>query len=170
MRLFLLFFVSFSNLTLADKSKLKLEPQLKSAYLKLLNQAGDFHKAISLGDKKQIQREVKETQEIIAELYSKSASLQEFHFRIHSHKLLKTIEEQLSTITQGPLLKGQQEKKRIKHLFNSFFELAQVYDLTKDMNAKMFYCGKDKSLWFQTAKKPQNPINPDYKNCAAQIL
>ena len=170
MRSFLLFFIIFSNFTLANQNKLKLEPQIKKAYLKLLNQASHFHTAISLGNKKRIQEEIKKTQGIVAELYSKSASLQEFHFRIHSHKLLKTIEEQLSTMTQGSLLKKQQEKKVVKKLFNSFFELAQVYDLTKDMNAKMFYCGKDKSLWFQTDKKAQNPINPDYKNCAAQIL
>ena len=170
MRLLLLFLINFPCLSLANKNKIKLNPQLKTAYLKLLDQADDFHKAISLGDKKHIQKEIKETQEIIAELYSKSASLQEFHFRIHSHKLLKTIEEQLSTMSQGSLLKEHQEKKVVKKLFNSFFELAQVYDLKKDINAKVFYCGKDKSLWFQTDKKGQNPINPSYKNCAKQVL
>ena len=171
MKLFWLIFLIFPCLSLANKNnKLELKPQLKNAYLKLLNQASDFHTAISLENKDQIQKEIKETQEIIAELYSKSASLEEFHFRIHSHKLLKAIEEQLSTMTQGPLLKKHQEKKVVKKLFNSFFELAKVYDLTKDMNAKMFYCVKDRSLWFQTDKKAQNPISPDYKNCATQIL
>ena len=170
MRFFLFFFISFPALTMADKTKQKLNPQLKSSYLKLLDQASDFHKAIRLGNKKDIQKEIKDTQEIIAELYRKNSSLSEFHFRIHSHKLLKSIEEQLSMITHNNSLKENQEKKVVKKLFNSFFELAQVYDLTKEMKAKVFYCGKDKSLWFQSDKKAQNPINPGYKNCATQVL
>ena len=170
MKLVILFLINCPISIMANKNKTKLNPQLKSAYLKLLNQASDFHKAISLGDKKNIQTEIKETQEIIAELYRKSSFLPEFHFRIHSHKLLKSIEEQLSMITHSHMLKDSNEKKAVKKLFNSFFELAQVYDLTKDMKARVFYCGKDKSLWFQTDKKAHNPINPSYKNCATQVL
>ena len=162
--------ILFPNLTIADKTKLKLDSQLKSSYLKLLNQASDFHTAIRLGDKQHIQTEVRETQEIIAELYRKTSSLSEFHFRIHSHKLLKSIEEQLSMITHNNSLEEKREKKVVQKLFNSFLELAQVYDLTKDMKAKVFYCRKDKSLWFQTNKKGENPINPSYKNCATQVL
>ena len=164
------FLIIFPIIITANKNKIQLSPQLKNSYLKLLDQASDFHKALRLGDKNNIQKEIKETQEIIAELYRKSSSLSEFHFRIHSYKLLKSIEEQLSMITHNHLLKENQEKKVVKKLFNSFFELAQVYDLTKDMKAKVFYCGKDKSLWFQTDRKAQNPINPGYKNCATQVL
>ena len=168
MKLILLLLISLG--AMAAKNKTKLNPELKNSYLKLLNQAGGFHKAISEGDQTALQKETKETQEIIAELYRKSSALTEFHFRIHSHKLLKSIEEQLAMINRKDLLKENQEKKAAKKLFNSFFELAQVYDLTKDMKDRVFYCVKDKSLWFQTDKKAQNPINPDYKNCAAPIL
>ena len=170
MRLFTLFFIIVPIMTGASKNKIQLSPQLKNSYLQLLNQASDFHNALQLGDKKTIQKEIQETQEIIVELYRKSASLSEFHLRIHSHKLLNSLEEQLSMISHNQLLKGNQEKRAMKKLFNSFFELAQVYDLTKDMKAKVFYCGKDKSLWFQTDRKAQNPINPDYKKCATQVL
>ena len=80
------------------------------------------------------------------------------------------MEEQLALINQGNNLKESQKRRVVKKLFNSFFELAQVYDLTKDMKAKIFYCPLDKSLWFQTDKIAQNPINSNYKNCATQIL
>ena len=170
MKLFLLFFMSGPFLTVAGKNHVKLEPQIKNSYLKLLEQASGFHKAISQGDQKQIQKKIKETQEIIAKLYKQSSALSEFHFRIHSHKLLTSIEEQLAVISHSSSLKETPQKKVVKKLFNSFFELAQVYDLTKDIKAKMFYCNKDKSLWFQKNKEGKNPINPNYKNCATQIL
>ena len=170
MGFFLLFLISFSGCSSPKKNKIQLEPQLKNSYLKLLEQASDFHKAISQEDKKSIQTEIKETQEIIAELYRKSLSLPEFHFRIHSHKLLKSLEDQLAMITQNSSLQNSQNKKAVKKLFNSFFELAQVYDLTKDMKSKVFYCGRDKSLWFQKNKEVKNPINPSYKNCGTQVL
>lgn len=168
------YFATFSFLLLCltakAKNKEQLNPQLKSSYLKLLDQAGDFHKAIKQKDKKSLQKEIAETQEIIATVYRQSSSLSEFHFRIHSHKLLNSIEEQLGLINNENNLKEDQKKRALKKLFTSFFELAKVYDLTKEMNAKMFYCPLDKSLWFQTEKTGQNPINSDYKNCATQIL
>ena len=170
MKSFLVFIFTLSFFTTANKNKQQLNPQLKSSYLKLLEQAGDFHKAINQKDKKSLQREIAETQEIIATLYRQSSSLSEFHFRIHSHKILNAMEEQLALINEGNNLKENQKKRVVKKLFNSFFELAQVYDLTKDMKAKVFYCRLDKSLWFQTDKTAQNPINSDYKNCATQIL
>ena len=170
MKCFLIFILTLPFLTTAIENKQKLDPQLKSSYLKLLEQAGDFHKVINQKNKKSLQREITETQEIIATLYRQNSSLSEFHFRIHSHKILNSIEEQLSLINDETSLKENQKKRIIKKLFNSFFELAKVYDLTQDMKAKMFYCHLDKSLWFQTDKTAQNPINPDYKNCATQVL
>ena len=161
-------FLSFFYVSLAwAKPALKLDSQLKKHYLVLLEQAVDFHKAVSQGSAQAIQTEIKETQEIIAKLNRQIPSVSQFHHRIHSHKLLKSIEEQLTALRrQEPL----EEKRNVKKLFNSFFELAQVYDLKKDIKAKIFYCSKDKSLWFQKGGKANNPISPHYKNCGRIIL
>ena len=153
-----------------NKTTLKLKPNLKKSYLDLLNQAADFHKGIAQGDEKIIQKEIRETQQIIAKLYRQISSIPTFHHRIHSHKLLKSIEEQLDVLHFNSSLSKDREKKGVKKLFNSFFELAQVYDLTKDMKDKMFYCPRDKSLWFQEKGKAQNPINLNYKNCGRLVL
>ncbi|MCY4321608.1 MAG: hypothetical protein OXC37_04325 [Bdellovibrionaceae bacterium] len=166
----LLFIFLFPYLTIADKDKIKLDPELKSSYLKLLNQASDFHKALTEENNPKIQKEIKETQEIIAELYRKTSNLEEFHFRIHSYKLLESIQEKLSMMSYNQPLKNDQKKKVVKKLFNSFLELAEVYDLKKEMNAKIFYCETDRSLWFQTNNKGHNPINSSLKNCATQVL
>lgn len=152
------------------KQALELAPGLKENYLALLKQATDFHEVIIDGDKNAIQREIKETQEIIAKLYRQLSSIPKFHHRIHSHKLLKSIEEQLAVMDVTNSLNKENETKDIKRLFNSFFELAQVYDLKKDMKNKIFYCSKDKSLWFQENGKAKNPVNPNYKNCGRLIL
>ena len=166
---FFLFLFHF-HLFAVNKPAFQLAPQLKKGYLALLKQATDFHKVIDQGDKKAIQEEIKETQEIIAKLYRQIASIPQFHHRIHSYKLLKSVEEQLSVLHFNSSLNKEKDKKNIKRLFNSFFELAQVYDLKKDMKNKMFYCSKDKSLWFQEKGRAKNPISPDYKNCGRLIL
>lgn len=167
--IFLLFLFHFP-LFAVNKPIFQLAPQLKKSYLALLEQATDFHRVINQGDKKAIQKEIKETQEIIAKLYRQISSIPQFHHRIHSYKLLKSVEEQLSVMNFNNSLNEGKDKKNIKQLFNSFFELAQVYDLKKDMKNKMFYCSKDKSLWFQEKGRAKNPISPVYKNCGRLIL
>ena len=172
MRSFILFFALF-YLPLAfgaKKPAFPLDPKLKANYLALLRQAADFHKVIATGDEKATQEEIKETQEIIAKLYKQILFIPQFHHKIHSHKLLKSIEEQLAIMHFNNSLDENGKKKNIKKLFNSFFELAQVYDLTKDMEDKILYCSRDKSLWFQKSGKAKNPITPSYKNCGRSIL
>ncbi len=153
-----------------DKPNLKLDPALKKSYLTLLKQATDFHSAIAQEDKNAVNREIQETQEIIARLYSQISNIPHFHQRIHSYKILKSIEEQLNVMNSSNPLDKTGKKKNVKKLFNSFFELAQVYDLKRDMKDKMFYCSKDKSLWFQENKKANNPVNASLKNCGRIIL
>ena len=154
----------------AKVSTLKLDPKLKAHYLTLLRQAGDFHKVIAKGDQRGLRAEIKETQEIIAKLYKQILSVPQFHHQIHSHKLLKSIEEQLAIMHFNNSLNESGKKKNMKKLFNSFFELAQVYNLTEDMEDKILYCSKDRSLWFQKGGKAENPISPGYKNCGRSIL
>ena len=171
MKPFFLFLTIFSlSLFAIPKQSFKLDPVLKKSYLALLRQASDFHKAINASDKKAFQKEKQETQKIISTIYRQTSSFPDFHQRIHSRKLLKSIEEQMEVIVFSNSLNQNIEKKNIKKLFNSFFELAQVYDLKKDMKNQIFYCSRDKSLWFQENGKAKNPINPDYKNCGRRIL
>ena len=161
------FFPAFSAIS---KQTFKLSPNLRGDYLALLDQAADFHNVIAKGDTKAIQTEIKETQEIIAKLYRQILSVPQFHHRIHSHKLLKSIEVQLAVMHSNNFTGQSGEKKNIKKLFNSFFELVQVYDLAKDMKDKVFYCSRDKSLWFQTSGKAKNPISLNHRNCGRPVL
>ena len=143
-----------------------MNPQTKASYLKLLDQAVDFHKALDKGDQKNIQQEIKKTKDMLAQVYQKSLSLPAFHQRIHSYKLLSSIEQQLT----GLSLDQSHNKKNVKKLFLSFFELAQVYDLNKEMKGRMFYCPKDRSVWIQSSTKAKNPISPQYNSCGKIIL
>ncbi len=152
------------------KTAFKLDPRLKEAYLALLEQAGDFHKALDKGSAPAIQKKIKDIQEIIAKLYKQISSVPQFHHKIHSYKLLKSIEEQMAVIHFNSRLDKRKERKNIKKLFNSFFELAQVYNLTKDIKDKVFYCSRDKSLWFQKSGLAKNPVSSSHKNCGRLIL
>ena len=153
-----------------NKQALELAPGLKKSYLALLDQATDFHEVIINGDKNAIQREIEETQEIIAKLYRQISFVPQFQHRIHSHKLLKSIEEQLAVMNVPHSLNQEKKRKNIKSCLILFLNWLQVYDLKKDMKDKMFYCSKDKSLWFQESGKAKNPVNPDYQNCGRLIL
>jgi len=167
---YIIFLFLFPCLSLAKQVPLQLDTKLKRQYVYLLNQAADFHKAITKKDKKAVQNEIKETQEIITGLYRGIASVSEFHHKIHSHKLLKSIEERLELIQNAQFKNTRSEQKNFKKLFNSFFELAQVYNLTPEMKDKIYYCSRDKSLWFQKSGKTNNPINSTLKNCGQSIL
>ena len=159
-------------------SKVPLNPQTKASYLQLLDQAVVFHQALDEGDQQNIQKEIKKTQDLVTQVYQNSLSLPAFHHRIHSYKLLSNIEEQLTGLSssyspsQNPNEKPSPtpDKTKVKKLFLSFFELAQVYDLNKEMKGRMFYCPKDRSLWIQSSKKASNPINSQYQSCGKIIL
>lgn len=172
--LLLLLLVFFSGAKGAEpaSSAFLTDSGLKKPYLDLLKQAGDFHKAFAKKDQKAIQKEIRETQQIIARLNQKIGSTPFLPHSIHSYKLLNAIEEQLAGLHFNKTLNTSPErkKKNIKKLFNSFFELAQVYNLKDDLENKVFYCAKDKSLWFQSEGKAQNPINAHHKNCGQRIL
>ena len=162
--IFLLVFLNWNMAT--ARKKIQLEPQIKSSYVKLLDQASEFHSALKKGDKKNLQNEIKEIQDLIAELYQKNFSILKFHHRIHSYKLLSSLEEQLASIES----QNKPKKENIKKLFRSFFELAKVYDLSKEMKGSLFYCEKDKSLWIQSESKVHNPINSHHISCGRTVL
>lgn len=168
--LLLLLFLSPFSLGASIKPVSPLDTNLKESYITLLEKAKDFHKIIETKQGEQaLQKEIQETQEIIAKLYTQLASVDRLHHRIHSHKLLKSIEEQLLLMSNPSLGKSAEIRNR-KRFFNAFFELAEVYDLKKDIKDKLFYCPKDKSLWFQESGKAKNPINPNHKHCGRRLL
>ena len=171
MKLFVfLLFLFYFPAGAANKPVFPLDTDLKESYITLLEKAADFHTIIETNqDEKILKKEIQETQEIIAKLYKQLSSVEKLHHKIHSHKLLKSIEEQLILMDNSSLNKKAEIRNR-KKFFNSFFELAQVYDLKKDMKNKIFYCSKDKSLWFQESGKAKNPINPHHKHCGRQLL
>ena len=173
MKISILFFLSvfpFFAVSNIQDNAFELEPQLKENFLNLLGKAKDFHKVIEKGDKKATQEEIHKTQSLIKELYPQALSLPHSQQRIHSHKLLKSMEEQLAFMKFQEKSSPENKKKHIKKLFNSFFEMAQVYNLKKDMKDQIFYCSKDKSTWFQSGNKPKNPISPHYKNCGRRVF
>jgi len=166
MRIFFLsLFIVFTSQSFARK-KPELHPEVKASYLKLLEQAPKIHEALKAKDKKILQTEITKTQEIIPRLYQKNSYLQ-IHHRIHSFKLLAHLEEQLNSLEA----QSTPNKKNVRNLFHSFFELASVYNLNKEMKGSLFYCGKDKSHWIQSANsKVYNPIHSRDSSCGRTIL
>ncbi len=159
-------FFSCNAFSSIPKKSFQLKPQLKQNFVDLVSKAKDFHKVIQEGwDSQSLQKESVITKQIIKDLYTQVSSIPHLHQRLHSYKLLQSIEENLAVLQS----QGVNNQRVIKKFFNSFFELAQVYDLKKDKVGKIFYCSQDKSTWFQSGNKPNNPINPHYKNCGQRL-
>ncbi len=173
-----------------------LPPPLKRDFLNLLEKAKDFHSAFERGSAGAFRREAGETRKIIQRLKAKIVFIPHLQQRIHSHRLLSSIEEQLSQLSSQKPAGGRQsgrdssrtarpqaisqsisremsqrgQSRRVKKLFGAFFELAHVYGLKDEMKSQAFYCPKDKTAWFQSGGKPQNPANPALRHCGRQLL
>ena len=147
-----------------------LDPPLRQDFLSLLGKAKDFHSAFERGDRQALRKEAEQTRKIIQDLHIRILSVPHFQQRIHSHRLLRSLEEQLAVIPLQKKDASRGQRRRVKKFFNSFFELAYVYDLKKEVKDQIFYCPKDKSAWFQSGGKPKNPVSPGYKNCGRRLL
>ena len=164
--IFLSFFLISESFANIQRPRFELRPTLKGEFVSLASKAKDFHKIIQEGgNKESLEKESLATNQIISKLYAQVSSIPHLHQRLHSYKLLQSIEENLEVLKS----QGINNKKVIKTFFTSFFEMVEVYNLKKDIVGKIFYCSKDKSTWFQVGNKPRNPINPDLKNCGKRL-
>ena len=155
----------------AGERPFHLEPPLKRDVLDLLGKAKDFHSAFERGDSAALQREAERTRQIIRKVYAQILFVPHFQQRIHAHRLLRAMEDQLSPLSLQKAAGGPPgRRRRVKKLFGSFFELAHVYGLKGEMEGQMFYCPKDKSAWIQSGGKPRNPVSSGYKNCGRRLL
>ena len=167
--IFFLLFLPLSSFASSKAGKIQMKPLLQQDFSNLVDKASDFHKAFQKEDAKEIKSEIVKTQKIIQKLYGQLSRISQVQQRIHSHKVLKSLEEQLDVMKFQDSFYKSQKNKHIKKLFSSFFELAHVYDLKNKTKNRVFYCHRDKSVWFQSEQSPKNPVNPSYKNCGRQI-
>ena len=164
---FLIFFSPLSSALLnTDSGRFSLKTELS----RLLDKAPDLHNAFQKGDPDMIRREVLLTQGIIKDLYGKVLhNIPHLQRRTHALRLLKAIEGQLEALSFQDLSSGETaEKHHRKRLFNSFVELARVYNL-ENTEKQAFYCHLDKSAWIQSGSRPENPVSPHHKNCGRRV-
>lgn len=170
MKFLIWIFILIYTFSAVSKRSMSLQnSRLKQDYLNVLNQASVFYK---LTNKKQnIKKEIKKTKKLIDKLRNRieQASSLPIQHKIHSYKLLNSIKKQLVIMQFNTQSNAFSEIKRKKKFFNTFFELAQVYNLKQDMKHKIFYCAKDKSLWIQESNVAKNIINSSLKNCGQKI-
>ena len=167
--LFFLFILPPSAFAISKAGKMQMKPLLQQDFSNLVGKASDFHKAFQKEDIKGIKNEIAETKKIIQKLYGQLPKISQVQQRIHSHKVLKSLEEQLEMMKFQDSFYKSQKNKHIKKLFSIFFELAHVYGFKNKVKNRVFYCHRDKSVWFQSERNPKNPVNPSYKNCGRQI-
>ena len=165
----LLIFTPITSLAITRAGRIKVTPDLEQKLSHLVQKASDFHDAFQKKQPQAIQNEIKQTQIIIKDLYGQLYKIPQIQQRIHTHKVLSSLRSQLEIMKFADTTYKSQKSKHIKKLFSSFFEITHVYDLKNKTKNRVFYCRKDKSIWFQSKKDPKNPVNPNLKNCGRQI-
>lgn len=74
----------------------------------------------------------------------------------HINRILQTIDQDLS------LAKSSQGDVKTKSLQNAFRQIVMLYQSYQiEAPFKVFFCKKDRSVWIQKDKKPQNPFEQD---------
>lgn len=166
-----LILIGLSPLCLAasDSGKVKQKTALEKGVSELINKAPDFHIAFEKDDYEKLKETIAETQSIIRKLHALTPQISQVQKRIYFYKVLNSLDSQLEVIKFSDDSYQSQKSKHIKKLFGSFFEIAHVYKLKKKSDRYVFYCRKDKSLWFQSSKNPKNPVNPRLQNCGRRI-
>jgi hypothetical protein len=81
----------------------------------------------------------------------------------HLDRILTTIDQDLS---RARSTQREQKVKYIQEAFRQIVMLYQSYNISASF--KVFFCKKDRSVWIQKDRKPQNPFESD-SNCARLI-
>lgn len=83
-------------------------------------------------------------------------------YSAHILKILNASKEQLE-MAQVAGGNGSDRKRYLKEGFKQLTQLPTTFDLDQ---YRVFFCTKDKAVWFQKSWQAKNPIHPRlYKNC-----
>lgn len=160
--IFLLLFLSLPSFS-------KIDEDLKKSYIELINSSSDLHQAVIEEKPEEFQEKIKDLQGLTARVIRKLSASSAIHHQIHAHKVLQAIEEQVVILQTGDQKESLSKRKNMKKLFHSFSELALAYDLKKEVKPKMFFCSRDKSMWFQKEGPTKNPVTQSLRNCGRRI-
>lgn len=81
--------------------------------------------------------------------------------------LLKILQAASTNLEKSRRAVGKDRHTFFQKTFSQLVIIAQMYQLD---NYKIFFCPKDRSVWFQRNSKPQNPVNPEtYGDCGKPV-
>jgi hypothetical protein len=120
----------------------------------------NLHLALFAGNDSGIHDKI-ETLLFSIEKARKAASLNSTN-EAHLKRILTTAEKQLIQVRTA------EGKVRQDHLREVFRQLVLVVQSFHVQQTLIFYCGKDNTIWLQSAPKPQHPLHPT-ENCGSRV-
>lgn len=112
-----------------------------------------------------ITKKRKETEKVIRQLISKIDGVkQRTKGKDAKKRHIAVVLDSLKTHLEMTLSSsGEQRARNFQQAFSQVVYLAQSFKLDP---YPMFFCSKDRAVWIQKSKKPQNPVSPEkFLNC-----
>jgi len=160
--LLMLFFL-FSSTLWAIRNKIELPTQLKLEVEVLLNEGLVLHKNLvedNLRQATKTMRRVLSQKKRVDKQLSKAKNT-----RPHLEKILNAIQVNMENAL------SEDAKNRDEYLKATFEQLVQILKVFKVTEYPVFFCSKNKTLWYQEDKrKPRTPVSHKlYKTCGHSI-
>ena len=142
--------------------KIKIQGELKIELNALLKATVDLQEASFKGIDTNLN---KATKNLLSHL---NATAKKAHLaKEQKPHLLKILQAASTNLEKSRRAVGSDRHTFFQKTFSQLVIIAQMYQLDP---YKIFFCPKDKSVWFQRNSKPQNPVNPEtFGDCGKPV-
>ncbi len=142
--------------------KISLQEPVSKALNEVLEQASQLHDAFFNQSDQEIETYLRELVTSI-EGARRVAMIEKIN-GFHLNRVLETAYNHFKSLMKSV---GEERTKGLRLGYEQIVLIAQTYRLN---SYKIFYCGKNDTIWLQKNYKPQNPINPNtFGDCGTPI-
>ncbi len=146
----------------ARRRKIIVKGALKVELNNLLRSSSELHTGLYKQDEPLIATQL---QKVLSNL--KKTSLRTFMAEGQRPHIDKMLEASQINIETAQMQSGDKRRESLKQAFRQLVQIAKIYKLDR---YRVFFCPKDKSVWIQKSRKPQNPIHPvKYGKCGRLV-
>lgn len=147
----------------AGKPKIELENPLKQEIEVLLNEAIFLHKGLVDENSKQtikaMRRILKQKKRVDVQLRKSKGN------RLHLEKIVNAIQLNIENAL------NEEPKNRDDYYRAAFEQFVQIVKVFKVTEYPLFYCAKNKTVWFQEdKKKPKTPVSHKVYTTCGQLI
>ena len=135
------------------KERIRLAPKLQAQLIVLIDEGARLHEVATQGDRAALVKQVARLRRALTQTQQLSP-MAKVH-RVHLDRTLGSLAAPLNRLRESP---DSTFKPLLQESFRQLLQIARSYEIPHKYN--YFFCGIDKSSWYQSGKAPRNPVNP----------